>query len=103
MPTRTTSPLAFAAVVAACWALPSSATADDRTPLLAQACAGCHGQDGAGMGRVPRIAAYDRDDFILVWEQFREGERPATIMGRIARGYTAEEIAVLADYFSNKR
>jgi sulfide dehydrogenase cytochrome subunit len=103
MPTKTISPLAFTAVAAAFWALPPSAAADDRTPLLAQACAGCHGQNGTGMGRVPRISGYDRDDFVLVWEQFREGERTATIMGRIARGYTADEIAVLADYFSQKR
>jgi cytochrome c553 len=73
-----------------------------RTPLIAQSCAGCHGQKGSGMGRTPSIAGYDRDDFLLVWREFRSGERPSTVMGRIARGYTEAEVAALADYFSQR-
>ena len=69
-------------------------------PLIAEGCAGCHGQSGAGMGQIPRIAGYDRTEFIHVWQEFRDDARPATVMNRIARGYTDEEIATLADYFS---
>lgn len=69
-------------------------------PLMAQACAGCHGQAGAGSGSVPRIAGYSRDLFIAQWKAFRAKERPATIMDRVASGYTDAEVAVLADYFS---
>jgi cytochrome c553 len=37
-----------------------------------------------------------------VWEEFRNNQRPAaTIMPRIARGYSEAEIATLADYFSS--
>jgi sulfide dehydrogenase cytochrome subunit len=32
---------------------------------------------------------------------FREDKRPATIMNRIARGYTNNDIAVVAEYFAN--
>ncbi|MCC5977873.1 MAG: cytochrome C [Salinarimonas sp.] len=74
-----------------------------RTPMIAQGCAGCHGQSGAGMGAAPRIAGYGRDAFIATWEAFRDDERPATIMNRIAPGYTDEEVAELADYFSQLR
>ena len=74
-----------------------------RTPMIAQGCAGCHGQSGAGMGSVPRIAGYSREAFIAVWESFRNDERPAAIMNRIARGYTDEEVAALADYFAQQR
>lgn len=70
-------------------------------PLIAQGCAGCHGQAGAGEGAVPEIAGYDRDAFLAVWAEFRAGERPATIMNRIVPGYTDEEVAALADYFSS--
>jgi cytochrome c553 len=81
----------------------TAAGAEDlRTPLIAQGCAGCHGQKGAGMGRTPSIAGYHRDDFLLVWREFRSGERPSTVMGRIARGYTEDEVAALADYFSQR-
>jgi sulfide dehydrogenase cytochrome subunit len=69
-------------------------------PLIAQACAGCHGQAGAGNGSVPKIAGYGRDLFVAQWAAFRNKERPATIMDRVARGYTDAEVAQLADYFS---
>lgn len=89
--------IAAALAIAASW--PAGAAEIER-PLIAQACAGCHGQDGAGQGDVAAIAGYDRDAFIQVWGEFRADARPATIMGRIARGYTDAEVATLADYFS---
>lgn len=89
-------PAAFAVIMAT---LP--ATADEVAPMLAQACAGCHGQAGAGQGAVPDLRGYDRDAFLRVWAEFRTDERPATIMNRIARGYTEAEVAELADYFAS--
>ncbi|MFN3613821.1 MAG: c-type cytochrome [Rubrimonas sp.] len=68
--------------------------------LLAQACAGCHGQAGAGQGDVPPIAGYDREAFAKIWSEFRANERAATIMNRIARGYGDDEVAELAAYFA---
>jgi cytochrome subunit of sulfide dehydrogenase len=73
------------------------------TPNVAQGCAGCHGQEGAGVGAVPAIAGYDREAFIAHWAEFQANERPATIMNRIARGYSDAEVAALADYFSSLR
>jgi cytochrome c553 len=49
---------------------------------------------------VPRIAGFNRDQFIARWAAFRAKQRPATIMDRVASGYTDAEVAVLADYFS---
>jgi sulfide dehydrogenase cytochrome subunit len=72
-------------------------------PNVAQGCIGCHGQAGAGVGTIPAIAGYDRDDFITHWGEFRANERPATIMNRIARGYSDAEVAALAEYFSSLR
>lgn len=74
-----------------------------QTPAVALACANCHGPNGAGQGPVPPIAGYDRSAFVDVWQQFRANQRPATIMNRIARGYTDAEVAVLADYFASRR
>lgn len=91
--------LAGAALLAGAVSTPSSAQAPE-PPLIAQACAGCHGQAGAGSGSVPKIAGFSRDLFIAQWAAFRKKERPATIMDRIAKGYTDAEVAQLADYFS---
>ena len=70
-------------------------------PLIAQGCAGCHGQAGAGVGGTPAIAGTDRAAFLATWAAFRANERPATIMNRIARSYSDAEVATLADYFSS--
>lgn len=76
--------------------------APPKPPLLAQACAGCHGQLGAGQDGTPILAAYDKAAFVRVWGEFRENQRPAaSIMPRIARGYSEAEVATLADYFSS--
>lgn len=69
-------------------------------PLIAQGCVGCHGQNGAGRGSIPKLAGYPREAFIAQWSAFRKNERPATIMNRVAPGYTDAEVAQLADYFS---
>jgi cytochrome c553 len=69
-------------------------------PLIAQACAGCHGQNGAGRGGTPKLAGVSREQFVKLWGEFRANERPNTIMHRIARGYSDAEVATLADYFS---
>ncbi len=97
-----TRPTLIAAALAAVSTF-GPAAAQDGTPLIAQACAGCHGQGGAGMGEVPVIAGKNRDTFLEVWQAFRADERPATIMNRIARGYTDDEVAILADYFASQR
>jgi sulfide dehydrogenase cytochrome subunit len=91
--------LAGIALLAGAVSSPSGAQSP-QPPLIAQACAGCHGQAGAGSGSVPRIAGYNRDLFIAQWAAFRAKQRPATMMDRVATGYSDAEVAVLADYFS---
>jgi cytochrome c553 len=91
--------VACAALLASVFAAPAGAQGP-QPPLIAQACIGCHGQVGAGAGSVPKIAGYNRDLFIAQWAAFRAKQRPATIMDRVATGYTDAEVALLADYFS---
>lgn len=73
-----------------------------QAPLAAQGCIGCHGPNGAGMGAVPGLAGRDRAELIAQMNAFRANERPATIMGRIARGYTEAEIIATAEYFARQ-
>ncbi len=73
-----------------------------QAPLAAQGCIGCHGPNGAGIGSVPGIAGRDRAELVAQMNAFRANERPATIMGRIARGYTEAEIIATAEYFARQ-
>ncbi len=69
--------------------------------MLANTCAGCHGTNGASVGpAAPTIAGLSKDYFIEVMEGFASGEVPSTIMGRIAKGYNAGELAQMADFYS---
>jgi cytochrome c553 len=72
-------------------------------PLAAQGCLGCHGPQGRGAGAVPGIAGRDAGELQALLRAFRAGERPATIMDRIARGYTEAEFAAVAAHFAGER
>lgn len=72
-------------------------------PLAAQGCLGCHGPGGKGAGGAPAIAGRDRAELAAAMAAFRANERPATIMNRIARGYTDAEVAAMADHFAAVR
>ncbi len=70
--------------------------------MLADTCAGCHGTDGASWGpATPTIAGISEEYFIETMQEYRDGARPGTIMSRIAKGYTDEEIKLMAKHFSS--
>jgi len=71
--------------------------------MLAETCAGCHGTDGASVGPAsPTIAATYPEYFVEVMQAFRDGKAYSTIMGRIAKGYSDEELKLMAGYFAEK-
>jgi sulfide dehydrogenase cytochrome subunit len=49
------------------------------------------------------IAGRDRAELTALLAAFRSNERPGTIMGRIARGYSEAELAAIADHLSRIR
>ena len=71
--------------------------------MLANTCAGCHGTNGSSVGPAsPTIAGISREYFIETMKAYKAGERPSTIMTRIAKGYTEEEIKLMAGFFSKQ-
>ena len=74
-------------------------------PLLARSlaatCANCHGTEGRGIGTVVAPLAGTSKEFIVTQMRlFREGKRPATIMHQLAKGYTEEQIQLIAGYLA---
>jgi sulfide dehydrogenase cytochrome subunit len=70
--------------------------------MLANTCFGCHGPDGASSGpATPTIAGISTEYFEELMNGYASGEVPSTIMGRIAKGYSEEEISSMAKVFSN--
>ena len=77
------------------------AEAPDAITMIAGTCVSCHGADGTSRGPAsPTIAGMSEETFTDAMKGFKDGSRPATIMDRIAKGYTDEEIEGLAKYFA---
>ena len=79
------------------------AFAENDVEMMANTCAGCHGTDGSSYGpATPTIAALSPDYFIIAMQDFKANKRPSTVMGRIAKAYSDEDIEAMADYFEDK-
>ena len=76
------------------------ALADPAT--LAAACSGCHAADPAVATAVPPLFGRPEADTLEALRAFRAGTRPATVMDRLAKGYSDEELAALAAYFARE-
>jgi sulfide dehydrogenase cytochrome subunit len=69
--------------------------------VLADTCAGCHGTDGSSTGpATPTIAGMSAEYFKTTMDEYKKDVRKGTIMNRIAKGYSEEEIALMADHFA---
>ena len=91
-------------VLAVLACIASQTHAQDRPRQLASACAICHGTDGRGDGKVlPPLAGMPRDHIASQMRAFRDGQRPATVMHQIAKGYTDEQIDALATWFAAQK
>jgi sulfide dehydrogenase cytochrome subunit len=97
--------LGLAAVLAASAAPAADDTSRLRTRALAATCAQCHGTDGhavAGEAMV-RLAGLPQDYLLGQLMAFRSGQRPATIMHQITKGYSQEQLETLAAYFAAQK
>ena len=81
-----------------CWA---SDTTQARN--LAANCATCHGTNGKSAAGMASLAGQRKEYIIQQVQDFKSGKRPATVMQQLAKGYTDEQIALIAEYFSAQR
>jgi sulfide dehydrogenase cytochrome subunit len=72
------------------------------TERLAHACAGCHGTYGHSIAPTPSIAGKPEEEFINAMRDFKSGRRTSSIMNRIARSYTDEDIVNMAQFFKKR-
>jgi sulfide dehydrogenase cytochrome subunit len=75
------------------------------TQSLAATCANCHGTLGKGIpgGSIPNLAGLKNEYFVEQMLAFKTGTRSATIMHQLAKGYTDEQIRLLATYFASQQ
>ena len=69
---------------------------------LAAQCANCHGTNGKSVTEVASLAGQPANVIVQKMKDFQDGKTPATIMQQLAKGYSDEQIALMADYFSKQ-
>lgn len=90
--------LALAATVAVPAAAQDQAT---YARSLAATCFTCHGVDGRSVDSVPpSIAGQNKDYMLQALKEFKANKRPATVMHQQARGYSDEQLELIAGYFA---
>ena len=72
---------------------------------LAATCANCHGTNGkavAGSG-ADALAGNKKSTTLQKLADFKSGAKPASIMHQIAKGYTDEQLDLIAGYFAAQK
>ena len=90
---------------AAAIALATTAHAQDSAARnMASGCAICHGTDGRAVTKdVVPLAGLPAQHIASQMRAFRDGQRPATVMHQIAKGYTDAQIDAMAAWFSAQK
>ena len=97
------SPLLSIVVFCGAIAASSPFAADININGLANTCNSCHGMGGFSVGLAnPSIGGQSADYLNKVMLEQRKGDRYSSVMGRLLKNYTDEEIAALADYYSKQ-
>jgi sulfide dehydrogenase cytochrome subunit len=68
---------------------------------IAYTCNGCHGTDGVSKGAAPKLKGMPADYQAKTLKEFKSGKRMSTIMDRIAKGYSDEEIEAVSEYYES--
>ena len=89
------------AALACAFAQAGTANAVD-APAGAMACTGCHATSKTVDTAVPGIAGRKSAELTTAMRDFKSGARPATVMGRIAKGFSDPEIEAISVWFSTQ-
>ncbi len=83
--------------------VPRDLTTTDLTAFAAAiGCLSCHGDGGRSPGAMPSLAGKSQDYLERAMKAYRDGTRPATLMNRLARGYTDADIARITAYIAEE-
>lgn len=72
---------------------------------LAATCANCHGTNGhavQGSG-LDALAGVPKATILQKLADFKSGDKPASIMHQIAKGYTDAQLDLIAAYFAGQK
>lgn len=91
-----------AALATVSLALAAPAKAAPSAETIARNCVVCHGPKDAGQLEIPTLANYPKQKMVEMLKGFKADQKEATIMNRIAKAFSDEQIAALADLLGTK-
>ena len=80
----------------------SEAGAADAPPG-AMSCSGCHPAGRGVDASVPRLIGRDPADIVTAMQGFKSGQRPSTVMDRIAKGFSDDEVKAIAAWYGAQK
>ena len=92
--------LLTAAFIGSGLALQASAQDANLGRNLAATCVTCHGKDASATGT---LDGRPKSQIVQTMKDFKSGARPATLMHQLAKGYTEQQVELLAGYFSQQK
>jgi cytochrome subunit of sulfide dehydrogenase len=99
-----TAPAAATAVApTAASVVPGPRTNPNPVPasVMAHSCAACHGTHGQlGDEYFKPLAGMPVAQFVRTMTDFREGKRPSTLMGHVAKGFTDADLQGMGEFFA---
>jgi sulfide dehydrogenase cytochrome subunit len=72
-------------------------------PPGAAACSGCHTSNARIQTPVPRLVGRNAAETVTMMQEFRSGQRPGTVMDRIAKGFSDDEVRAIAAWYAEQK
>ena len=91
--------------VAAMGAGPVAAQSGDSNAArnLSATCANCHGTNGVSQGATDSLAGVSKDELVRKMQDYKTGKKPGTIMPQLAKGYTDQQIELIAGWYAAQK
>lgn len=99
---RATGTVTAAALVST-WIGTASAAGPADAPAGAASCSGCHAASRSVETTVPRLIGRNPADVVAAMTAFKSGQLPSTVMDRVAKGFSDDEIKAIAAWYGAQK
>jgi cytochrome c553 len=72
-------------------------------PPGALSCSGCHATARSVDTTVPRLIGRNPAEIVTAMQAFKSGQLPSTVMDRIAKGFSDDEVKAIAAWYGAQR